>query len=226
MTGKFLYSIAFVLVVGAGGVSWAAVVPAPAAGSRTVAAQAVAASGEARALAGAGASQLAIKLVNASQPPFAKAPAAWSAWERARLDILSAADDDAALYKRIRALPDKASDALRVYAYQVGARAALNANNSGQARNFLRRLIWSRPPPAPAALAGYRQLVLRSYVVGGMLVDAERALAYRRRSGSRIGAPGKPRPKWHWNVTSRAVQCICFPGSSNLRCARLCCWPN
>jgi hypothetical protein len=143
----------------------------------------VAASGEARALAGAGASQLAIKLVNASQPPFAEAPAAWSAWERARLDILSAADDDAALYERIHALPDKVSDALRVYAYQMGVRAALNADNSEQARSFLRRLIWSRPPPAPAALAGYRQLVLRSYVVGGMLGDAERALAYRRRSG-------------------------------------------
>ncbi|MGA7966181.1 MAG: hypothetical protein WCB49_09880, partial [Gammaproteobacteria bacterium] len=149
----------------------------------TAAAQVVAASGEARALAAAGASQLAIKLIDASQPPFSQAPAAWAAWERARLDILSAADEDAALYARIHALPDKVSSALRAYAYQVGARAALGADDPARARSFLRRLIWNRAAPASAALTGYRRLVLRSYVVGGELDDAERALNYLQRSG-------------------------------------------
>lgn len=184
--GSCLFAV--VLVLGTGGLCRAADAPAPAtqappAGSQSAAAQAVAASGEARALAGAGASQLAIKLIDASQPSFVQAPAAWAAWERARLDILSAANDDSALYARIHALPDKVPGALRAYAYQVGARAALGADDPARARGFLRRLIWGQPPPAPAALAGYRQLVLRSYVVGGQLDDAERALNYLQRSG-------------------------------------------
>jgi len=188
MTRKTLCLIAFVSVLGAGGVCRAAEAPgpgtqAPPAGSRSAAARATAASGEARALASAGATQLAIKLVDASQPPFEQAPAVWEAWERARLDILSTADENAELYARIDALPDKSSNALRIHAYQVGARAALGAGESARARGYLRRLIWSRPPPASAALAGYRQLVMRSYVVGGELDDAERALAYLQRSG-------------------------------------------
>lgn len=188
MTRKLLCLIAFVSIVGTGSLCRAADSPAPAtqappAASHSAVAQAVAASGEARALASAGASQLAIKLIDASQPPFSQAPAAWAAWERARLDILSAANDDAALYARIHALPDTVPSALRAYAYRVGARAALGANDPSRARGFLRHLIWSQPPPASAALVGYRQLVLRSYVVGGQLADAERALNYLQRSG-------------------------------------------
>lgn len=193
MTRKLLCLIAFVSVVGTGGLCRADTIPVPAptdataAGSRTAAVQAAAASGEARALADAGASQLAIKLIDASQPPFSRSPAAWEVWERARLDILSAADEDARLYERINALPDKVSSALQAYAYQVGARAALGADDPARARGFLRRLIWSRQIPASAALTGYRQLVLRSYVVGGQLEDAERALNYLRRSGDAEG---------------------------------------
>ncbi|MGH8128517.1 MAG: tetratricopeptide repeat protein [Gammaproteobacteria bacterium] len=190
MIRKLFCLVVFASVLSANGVCRAADAPVPApttqapiAGSQNAAAQAVAASGEARALAGAGASQLAIKLIDASQPPFPQAPAAWEAWERARLDILSAANDDSALYAQIHALPDKVSSALRTYAYQVGAGAALGADNPARARGFLRRLIWSQTTPTPAALAGYRQLVLRSYVVGGQLDDAERALNYLQRSG-------------------------------------------
>jgi tetratricopeptide (TPR) repeat protein len=171
--------------------AWAASAPATAAppasasapASNSAAAQARAASGEAHALASAGASQLALKLIDASQPPLTQSPVAWAVWERARLDILSSAGYTKRLFARIKAYPDDVPGFLRDYAYMTGARAALGADDPVQARSFLRPLIWSKHPPAASVLTEYRQLVLRSYVVGGNLHDADRALAYLRRDG-------------------------------------------
>lgn len=162
-----------------------AVAPASAAGQAAPASasQAAAASAEARALAAAGASQLALKLIDASQPPVQRAPAAWAVWERVRLDILSSAADYAALFVRISSLPAHGGAALRDYALLTGARAALAADQAGRARRYLRELIWTEPPPSAASLTVYRRLVVRSYVVGGALADAGRALDFLQRSG-------------------------------------------
>lgn len=176
-----------VLVHPAWAASAPATAPAPASASapasHSAAAQARAESGEARALSSAGASQLALKLIDASQPPLAQSPAAWAVWERTRLDILSSSDDTADLFARIQALPDDAPQSLRDYADLTGARAALGVDDPARARSFLRPLIWSARPAAESVLTQYRQLVLRSYVVGGNLDDADRALAYLRRDG-------------------------------------------
>lgn len=151
--------------------------------SNPAATQARAASGEAHALASAGASQLALKLIDASQPPLSQSPAAWTVWERARLDILSSGGYTKRLFARIEAYPDDVPRSLREYAYLTGARAALGADDPVRARGFLRPLIWSPNPPAASVLTQYRQLVLRSYVVEGNLKDADRSLAYLRREG-------------------------------------------
>ncbi len=55
----------------------------------------------------------------------------------------------------------------------------------------MRSLIWIAPAPASAALAAYRQLVIRSYIIGGDLDDAARALNYLERSGQ----AGDPRTR-------------------------------
>jgi len=179
--------VSAVLVQPAQAATAPATTPAPASASapssHSAAAQARAASGEAHALASAGASQLALKLIDASQPPLSQSPAAWTVWERARLDILSSSGYTKRLFVRINAYPDDVPRSLREYAYLTGARAALGADDPIRARGFLRTLIWSRSPPAASVLTQYRQLVLRSYVVGGNLKDADRALAYLRREG-------------------------------------------
>ena len=151
--------------------------------SNPAAVRARAESGEAHALASAGAPQLALKLIDASQPPLNQSPAAWTVWERARLDILSSAGFTKRLFARIKAYPDDVPRSLREYAYLTGARAALGADDPARARGFLRPLIWNGSPPAAPVLTQYRQLVLRSYVVGGNLKDADRALVYLRRAG-------------------------------------------
>lgn len=153
----------------------------------SAAARAQTESGEAQALASAGASQLALKLIDASQPPLTQSPAAWAAWERTRLDILSSNGKHAALFQRIGAYPDDVPSSLRHYADQVGARAALGADDPSRARHFLRSLIWSAAPPSGSVLAGYQRLILRSYVVGGDLKDAEKTLTYLRRGGAETG---------------------------------------
>lgn len=167
------------------GLLLAAILAAGAGTAPASASAARAASGEAETLAAAGAPELALKLVAVSQPDFADAPGAWAAWERTRLDILSGAGRYGALFTRIAALPDSAPEALRRYALETGAKAALSDHRPGRARAWLRTLIWTAPPPASAALADYRQLVIRSYVVGDDLDDAARALAYLKRGGEK-----------------------------------------
>lgn len=177
---------------GLAGAGYAATAPAPAtapgsapaAASASAARQARAESGEAHALASAGASQLALKLIDASQPPLSQAPAAWAVWERARLDILSSSGRDKALYERIRNYPDDVPGSLRTYANLVGARAALGSEDAAQARRLLRPLIWTWAPASGSVLAGYQRLVLRSYIVGGDLKDAEQTLGYLHRGGA------------------------------------------
>lgn len=139
-------------------------------------------SGEADALASAGAPDLALKLIAVSQPEFTSAPAAWIVWERKRLGILSRVGDYQAVYTEVSKLPAGIPRSFRRYALEIAAEAALAARAPERARRYLRRLIWTNPPPAAAALADYRELVIRSYVVGGELDDAARALDYLKRS--------------------------------------------
>lgn len=183
-------SRAAVLAVALGG-GWALAAPAPPASAPGAASRGPGAAAdpaaEARALASAGASQLALKLIDVSQPDFSANPDTWSGWERARLHILSGAGDYRRLFGRIAALPATAGTPLRVYALGVGARAALADNDASRARRYLRRLIWRTPAPASAALSGYRRLVVRSYIVGGELDDAARALALLHRGGTGAG---------------------------------------
>lgn len=149
----------------------------------SAASSAAAAAAEAEALASAGAPELALKLIDASQPAASQSPGAWGAWERTRLAILAGAGDYTTLFSRIASLPKSASGDLQEYALSTGARAALADNNAARARRYLRRLIWRSPYPSSSALSDYRRLVVRSYVVGGDLADAAQALAFLRRNG-------------------------------------------
>ncbi|MGH8225313.1 MAG: tetratricopeptide repeat protein [Gammaproteobacteria bacterium] len=187
MIGALLFAV---LAVGAVTTSVPQTAAKPATASAAASA-ARAASGEAEALAAAGAPELALKLIVSSQPDFAGAPAAWAGWERTRLDVLSGAGEYQTLFARLAALPASAPASLRSYALETGARAALGDHDARRARAWLRTLIWTAPAPASAALAAYRQLVIRSYVVGGDFDDAARALGYLERSGE----AGDPRTR-------------------------------
>ncbi len=135
-------------------------------------------------LAGAGAPELALGIIDQSQPAYTRAPQVWSIWERTRFQVLSAAGDRQRLFVRLNALPLSAPASLRTSALLLGAQAALSGRVPARARHYLRQLIW-RGKPAPEQLFEYRRLVIRSYVVGGDFADAARALTYLHRSGQR-----------------------------------------
>ena len=135
-------------------------------------------------LAGAGAPELALDIINQSQPAYAQAPRVWAAWERIRFQVLSAAGDMRRLFVRLDALPASAPASLRASALLLGAQGALGVQEPARGRHYLRKLIWNgKAPPAPELLAEYRRLVIRSYVVNGDFGDAARALTYLHRSG-------------------------------------------
>ena len=137
-------------------------------------------------LAGSGAAQLALKVLDRGQPAAPEAPEEWQRWERQRIRVLESLQDWQAVARRLADPPAAASPAFRRWAREKRARALLDAERPRAARNELARLIWAGeggPPPAED-LARWRRLVIRAYQAEGRNRDAYAALLrYRQDHG-------------------------------------------
>ncbi len=126
------------------------------------------------ALVRGGASDLALQLVNQNQPPPANA-GMWMVWEKERYAIYASRHDWDAIAQRTDGMPAGLPDDFVQWALTRAAAARLSAGDGAGARHYLRRLLWQERG-TPAALAQWRQMILRSYLLDNDLADAETAV--------------------------------------------------
>jgi len=131
-----------------------------------------------RALTRGGATQLALHLLDQSQPASDQSES-WILWEKERYALYRAQRDWVQLAERAARLPaDLPSEFVR-WAKTEAARARLNASDSNGARRVLRDLLW-REDGGPDERAEWRQLVIRSYLLDNNVTDAHTALQQYR----------------------------------------------
>ena len=128
-------------------------------------------------LARGGAPGLALKLMAAGQPALEEDAAGWMAWERERLYLLLANGREREAVERIGELPEGLPEHFHLWAATQRAAALLDLGESKDARQRLRRLIWSTgEAPSVEAMSTWRRLVIRSYLVEGRVDDAHAAM--------------------------------------------------
>lgn len=136
------------------------------------------------ALISGGASGLAVQLIDRYQPS-PRHVTQWMAWERERYAAYAARRDWNAIARRAASLPAGIPDDFVQWALTRAAEARLSAHDAAGARQFLRRLLWQERG-TPAALARWRRMVIRSYLVDDDLADAETAVrSYQQDFGAR-----------------------------------------
>jgi hypothetical protein len=128
----------------------------------------------ARQMAAAGATELALRLLETGQPALHEDPEAWLAWERERVALLTTRKAWTAIAERLASLPEAAPAEFRQWADATRAAALLSAGEPGAARELAARLIWGG---ADAGLhQSLRRLVIRSYLAERRPNDAYSAM--------------------------------------------------
>ncbi len=134
---------------------------------------------EAAKLTRAGAPELALSILDRSQPNADDDLQAWMSWQRQRASILRRQGAWAALAAELQVVPDAAPPTFRVWAATERVRALLHAERAAQARQELAELIWRGGGEADDRRK-WRELVIRSYVIDGRSGDAYAAMLRHR----------------------------------------------
>ena len=152
--------------------------PEPAAAeSAAPAAQAAPALAEVRALAETGTPQLALRTLDRLQPPAARDPETWMAWERLRIAILRDTRNWAGIAARLASLPADLPAEFVLWARTARAEALSRGGRPREAIALLRELIWQAPADTASAerLQRWRRLILEAYLAAGLAEDARLA---------------------------------------------------
>ncbi|HET7921317.1 MAG TPA: hypothetical protein VFM15_01025 [Gammaproteobacteria bacterium] len=132
---------------------------------------------EVSALASAGATHLAARLIEQQQPDFGADPVGWMSWERERIFVYQATHQWQRITERATQLPQGVSADFRAWEAMQAADAWLHLGDAERARALVRPMIWSgETPPDNALLAKLRRLVIRSYLAEKNLDDAQSAV--------------------------------------------------
>ena len=128
-------------------------------------------------IAKAGASHLALRLIQSQQPPFVGHSRSWSNWERLRMQVLSTHGAWQAIRHQVNQLPANLPPKIRAQFLRYGVRADLALLDGRAARSLLTELIWNgqSAPPGPQ-LRHLRRLLIESYLDAGWLDDARLAV--------------------------------------------------
>ncbi len=133
--------------------------------------------GEISLLARGGTPHLAVRIMDAHQPPAHVNPQAWARWERERIYIYEVQGDWPAVLARLKRLPRAAPPEFEIWAETTMARAEVEMGKGRQARERIALLIWGEHPDLLADnLAGWRRLIIRSYLAEGRVDDAQTAM--------------------------------------------------
>lgn len=139
-----------------------------------------------QALTRGGATDLALRLLDAQQPKPEQAEV-WQQWERERYVLYRVRQDWPALAARVDALPAGAPAEFLRWARTEAAQARLDANDPTGARRVLRQLLWSGEGSVTDHQL-WRQLVIRSYLLEDRVDDALLAVE-RYRDEYKVSAP-------------------------------------
>ncbi len=127
-------------------------------------------------IAKAGASHLALRLIQSQQPPFVGHSRSWSNWERLRMQVLSAHGAWQAIRHQVNQLPANLPPKIRAQFLRYGVRADLALLDGRAARSLLTELIWNgQSAPPGLQLRHLRRLLIESYLDAGWLDDARLA---------------------------------------------------
>ena len=121
-----------------------------------------------------GARQLALQYIDRNQNAESDADT-WQHWERLRIRLYRERRDWSAISDRAKTIPRQMPMPFRQWLLTEAAEAELNAGNAGDARRYLRALIW-RSGGKGVQLAHWRRLVIRSYLLDDRIDDAQTAL--------------------------------------------------
>lgn len=128
-------------------------------------------------LAKDGAPNLAIKLLDESQPSAKKNLPGWLFFEEQRLQIMNNWEQWPALVERLSAVPEQAPDAFKQFSALQLANAYLQNNQPKAALSTLQKLIWQPYVEYKEQdLLLYRRLVVRAYLLQGKLPDARKSI--------------------------------------------------
>jgi len=127
-----------------------------------------------RALAQAGATQLALQRIEGLQPADAADPD-WAVLEGLRLQLLGRLGRHEEVLRRVAALPAKLPAAQQPALHEAAARAAFAAGQAALARDYAGRVLWS-PGLSPAVMRDLRLLVIRSQILESRAGDAWRSM--------------------------------------------------
>ncbi|MFU8837295.1 MAG: hypothetical protein ACNA75_03250 [Thiohalomonadaceae bacterium] len=129
-------------------------------------------------LARGGASELALQLLDQSQPaPTTQQLSEWMRWERLRLRIMEQSELWPQLAQRLAQLPEGLPPEFVDWALLRRAIALLHSGDYAASRQLLRELLWRETSPPPSTqIAEYRQWLIQGYLQEGRHADALTAM--------------------------------------------------
>lgn len=127
-------------------------------------------------MAEAGASGLALRMMDRMQKDIIKQPARWISWEKQRLALYERNQDWKSIVSRVTQLPGTLPMEFSRWARTQKAQAYLQLQQGKAAREELRRLILSaagaKDKPGLDWLQQWRRMIIHSYIVEGVSEDA------------------------------------------------------
>lgn len=126
-------------------------------------------------IAGTGAMELAIRILEQEQPAAEKQPDQWMVWERQRIAFYRERKDWQRIAARLQKLPKKVDADFIIWARTERANALIQLRQGVRARQELRELIWKLNLDGQSAkrINHWRRLIIESYLVDGRTGDAE-----------------------------------------------------
>lgn len=125
----------------------------------------------------AGATDLAMSLIDARQKPFAQDIASWLQWEELRLELLLQRGRWQEYERRIEALPARLPQWFLIWAKTQGAQLHLLLNDPQRARRLLADLIWQIDDgEAVYRTALWRRMIIESYLQEERYTDSAAAM--------------------------------------------------
>ncbi len=127
-----------------------------------------------RLFADVGAYDSALRLIDALQPP-PSGPTEWAQWERARYTVYRNQSNWNALAARLASIPAEIPLILQQDLLTEGAQILIQTEHAKLARRYLRELLW-RGSGDSVQVGQWRRLVIRSYLAGADIGDAQIAV--------------------------------------------------
>ena len=128
----------------------------------------------------AGATDLAMHVLDAEQAKKVKNPEHWLQWETLRIKLYKRNQNWLGLIIRLNQLPEWIPESFRVQALEEVARAQIELKDTAAALHTLRELIWTASTQEDTNLSArlpvWRQLVIEAYLVAENIIDAELAM--------------------------------------------------